>query len=95
MHLNIHQLYRIGGDEFIVILQKVDYNNRQFIIDKLTKTFDDLYNNTNIDLPYRYSMSIGMAISKPDMSVEDVYNLADKQMYNNKVLFKQVYGSYR
>lgn len=88
-------VYRIGGDEFIVILQKVDYNNRQFIIDKLTKTFDDLYNNTNIDLPYRYSMSIGMAISKPDMSVEDVYNLADKQMYNNKVLFKQVYGSYR
>lgn len=88
-------VYRIGGDEFIVILQKVDYDNRQFIIDKLTKTFDDLYNNTNIDLPYRYSMSIGMAISKPDMSVEDVYNLADKQMYNNKVLFKQVYGSYR
>jgi diguanylate cyclase (GGDEF)-like protein len=88
-------VYRIGGDEFIVILQKVDYDNRQYIIDKLTKTFDDLYNNTNIDLPYRYSMSIGMAISKPDMSVEDVYNLADKQMYNNKVLFKQVYGSYR
>ena len=88
-------VYRIGGDEFIVILQGIDYDNRKTILTNLTIEFDSTFNNHENSLKDRYSASIGMADNRPDDLVDAVFKRADKAMYDNKMKFREKYGSYR
>lgn len=88
-------VFRIGGDEFVIILQGADYENRNYIVDNLVKKFDDIYNRQDISPEKRYSMSLGMADRDIGDTIEDVYRKADNRMYANKTLFKEIYGSYR
>ena len=89
-------VYRIGGDEFVVILQGHDFNNRLQITQKLNDSFSEIFSQNEIKPWLRYSASIGMAeLMSGDSSIEIVFRRADKAMYEEKRKFKELYGSYR
>ena len=79
-------VFRIGGDEFAVILRKDDYLN----LDTLSKQFDIATETTNASAavePWDYvCISKGFAVYDPerDSTVTDVMRRADKLMYENK-----------
>lgn len=89
-------IYRIGGDEFVIFLQGADYKNRKAIYTKLKYGFDEAYTDTALDVWMRYSASIGMSeMLSSDSNIERVIKRADSEMYREKALFKDKYGSYR
>ena len=80
-------IFRIGGDEFVVLLTNNDkditlqiFNS---IVDKIEK-----YNETG-ELPLPISVSKGVAFfnSKEDKTFADVFNRADEKMYEDKEEF--------
>lgn len=81
-------VFRIGGDEIVVILENVylpdaDELNRSFIL-KLGE-----YNKKGGELPTDLSLSRGQASFNPDTDHEflDVFRRADKSMYDNKAIY--------
>ena len=86
---------RIGGDEFVAILNDIDSNN---IIDdvctRIIKSINDIneVEKNRIDI----GVSIGVSLSKDFADVEDLVNYADSAMYevkknkkNNYIIFKK------
>jgi diguanylate cyclase (GGDEF)-like protein len=90
-------VFRIGGDEFVVILKDADYDTRMELADDMEEAFTAAYSNKEVEPYYRYSASYGLAIFDPllDKSVEEVLKRADQRMYEYKKEFKRVNGSYR
>lgn len=89
-------VYRIGGDEFVVILEGEDYEQRQSRLVDLKAAFDRSYNNTSAAPWERYSAAAGMAeYASDDNSVELVFKRADKAMYEDKMEFKKRNGEGR
>ena len=85
-------VYRIGGDEFVVILQGADYRNRKQICDRLKEDFEKIFNRSGAEPWQRYSAAVGMAENaSDDITVELVFKRADKAMYENKSQFKRKY----
>ena len=89
-------VFRIGGDEFIAVVQGQDFKN----LIALTGALKDTYRNTSADhdvSPWeRYSAAVGTAVcTSADQSAEDVFKRADDAMYRDKNLYKQSFGSYR
>ncbi len=83
-------VFRIGGDEFAVILKNDDYKN----IKALEKTFNDRINELAADdalLPWeKISAALGYALFDPekDKSTDDVFKRADQNMYERKKAMK-------
>ena len=89
-------VYRIGGDEFVVIVENQDYTNRRQKFEELEKAFEIAYKK-DTSIPWeKLSAACGMAeLSSDDNTAELVFKRADKHMYENKTKFKMQYGSYR
>lgn len=81
---NRHAAYRLGGDEFAVILSGVNSEHEvQRICAALSQQFIrpfDLRNGHYVPL----SLSVGYALTWEHNSVEDLQELADKNMYDMK-----------
>jgi diguanylate cyclase (GGDEF)-like protein len=89
-------VYRIGGDEFVVILKSEDYEQRAALLDKLAASFERSFARQDAEPWERYSASAGMAVWEPsDESAARVFKRADDAMYANKLAFKAKHGSYR
>ena len=78
-------VFRIGGDEFSVILQNDDYRNR----DELVRQFNEGMEQSVSSTENRWEqvhISMGIAVYDPrnDHNVNDVVRRADKIMYENK-----------
>ena len=78
-------VFRIGGDEFTVIVQGEDFEHR----DELLRQFETMCSTQRESAKERWeqiSVSLGLAIYDPsyDESVEDVVRRADKLMYEAK-----------
>ena len=77
-------VFRIGGDEFAVILKGCDYLNRSTLMDELFDTLEQYtYNDVVI-------LAAGMSEFDPvrDMRVQDVFERADNLMYLDKEICK-------
>ncbi|MBO5550822.1 MAG: sensor domain-containing diguanylate cyclase [Lachnospiraceae bacterium] len=86
-------VYRIGGDEFVIILSGEDYRKRQVRMKDLKNAFEKAHNDTVADPWCRYSAAVGMAeYASDDNSVELVFKRADKAMYDDKIAFKKRNG---
>lgn len=87
--------YRIGGDEFVVLLEDKLFTLREAIYEDLQAEFNHAF--TRDVQPYeKYSASIGMSIALPtDTAIKDVITRADAEMYDAKAKFREKYGSYR
>ncbi len=86
-------VFRIGGDEFVVILTGQDYENR----DALLKEFEQSAEAANrmTENPWeKISLAKGMAVFDPDSDtdMEQILDRADKQMYEEKRRHKQEFG---
>ena len=90
------QVYRIGGDEFVIVMTGEDYKNCQKIYIGMTQMFYEAYSDEKKDPWERYSASIGLSNYFPyDRDLMDVFNRADSAMYYSKSQFKERFGSYR
>ncbi len=89
-------VYRIGGDEFVVILHADDYENRIALTEKLKSDFEESYSQEDKDPWFRYSAAVGLAENDPDdTTFESVFKKADEAMYEDKASFKSKHGSFR
>ena len=83
-------IYRIGGDEFAVILQGRDYEDADALMAKLKRKLSSLEK-----LPHssygKASLATGIAKYNPgtDFSISDVIKRADEAMYANKKSHKK------
>ncbi|MCR4934793.1 MAG: diguanylate cyclase [Lachnospiraceae bacterium] len=78
-------IFRVGGDEFIVFLRGTDYTSRQDLLDKLR---EQVLNNKKAGAGV--ILASGMSEYRPDSdtSVTDIFERADKEMYENKQKLK-------
>ncbi len=74
-------VYRVGGDEFAVILSGEDYERRKSLLNKLKKESEE-----NERMRSGPVLACGMAVFDPDIdkSFYEVYERADAKMYLNK-----------
>ena len=83
-------VYRIGGDEFAVILRDEDYQNREDLISQLEAEAKSVNDSTRNQWE-QVHISMGVAEYDPqnDSSMTDVMRRADKIMYENKRIRKK------
>ncbi|MCR5302519.1 MAG: diguanylate cyclase [Lachnospiraceae bacterium] len=74
-------VFRIGGDEFVVILTGSDFRRKEALIEKLKK--ESVANKRSRSGPY---VACGMAVYDPgsDSEFSEVFERADALMYQNK-----------
>ena len=87
-------VFRIGGDEFAVVLQNEDYQNREELMDLVGQKAEEI-NRSAVNEWETVSVAIGIADYDPhtDTSVDDVVRRADKRMYDNKRISKEAAAS--
>lgn len=83
-------VYRIGGDEFVAVLQNDDYKNREKLLAKMKKKMNSL-KESNGSVCEKISIASGISVYDPktDRNVSDIFNRADAIMYENKAYMKR------
>ena len=83
-------VFRIGGDEFVVILKDSDFASAYALIANFKHELFMLEKDTSLEPWQKLSAAIGFAEydSKLDKTVLDVFNRADKKMYECKKQMK-------
>ena len=85
-------VFRVGGDEFIVILRNKDLNNADKLIFTLKEHLLSLESNTELEPWEKISAAIGYAKfdKNVDKTIESVFKRADEAMYSCKKDMKAV-----
>jgi diguanylate cyclase (GGDEF)-like protein len=75
---------RIGGDEFVILITEKPEINAEVLFKRLTVNLQD--HNRRVQRPYRFSVSMGVAVFDPRNPVDlnTLLIAADKSMYANK-----------
>ena len=83
-------VYRIGGDEFVVILENTDYENRDILVETFKDESREISQDNSLPPWERVSAAIGCAIYDParDKQVSSVFKRADEAMYADKRMIK-------
>lgn len=78
-------VFRIGGDEFVVILQNSDLEDRDLLFAKFEEECANALVETD-QATLRLSIAKGFSMFDPttDTKFSDVFNRADNEMYKNK-----------
>ena len=78
-------VFRIGGDEFSVILQNADYENREVLVEQFKAGMAEISASAKHEWEEAHiAMGIAVYDSQRDRSVNDVIRRADESMYENK-----------
>lgn len=79
-------VFRVGGDEFVVVLTGGDFELRDELLQQLRDCFAAAAADLSREPWDRYSASAGMAVFTPgeDKNADDVLRRADKAMYTRK-----------
>ena len=82
-------IYRIGGDEFVAILEGADYQHRNELLKSMSRK-TEIFNRSS-DLNIKVSIAKGMAEYTEDLDkgYNDIFMRADARMYKNKVQMKK------
>ena len=85
-------VFRIGGDEFVIILRGNDYDHYEDLVQKFGEELQKMADDESLDPWEKVSASIGAAFYDPaqDDNMESVFARADQAMYENKVAMKAV-----
>ena len=84
-------IYRIGGDEFVVLLQGRDYANRDHLIRVARDIFDVIMHDIEKKAWNRYSMALGMSVWEEGDDFDKVFSRADQNMYEEKAKIKETF----
>lgn len=79
-------VYRVGGDEFVVISSGKDYKDIAKLVDQFNERIEQSSNDQSVEKYERISAAIGYSIfdKKKDKCVNDVFKRADQAMYIRK-----------
>ena len=79
-------VFRIGGDEFVMILQGKDYENRESILSAINREIEGNIGSNNVVI------SLGMTVYEHgvDESFHEVFKRADDLMYKRKEQLKNM-----
>ena len=82
-------VFRIGGDEFAVVLLKDDFRNREELISQFRNSEEEICKNAENEWE-QVRVTLGLAVYDPgtDGSFADVARRADRLMYENKRIRK-------
>lgn len=85
-------VFRIGGDEFVVILKGEDLKNRYHLRQLLYDRLRELKDDKTLEPWEQPSAALGMALYDPnvDRTVSNVLKRADEEMYKNKKDMKAI-----
>ena len=85
-------VFRIGGDEFVIILKDHDLENIDDLIIEFKRKLQELKDNPELEYWEKISAAIGYAIYNPeiDSAFDNIFRRADKSMYANKKEMKAV-----
>lgn len=83
-------VFRIGGDEFAVILTNRDYDNIESLVETFNKKLEEEMSDPSVEKKDKIAAAIGYALydAETDSSVSDVFNRADAAMYERKRAMK-------
>lgn len=78
-------IYRVGGDEFVMIIDYADREQIETLLRKLKQNLNE-YNQTHTIFPNGLGVAVGTAIYDPetDRRFKDVFARADAFMYEDK-----------
>ena len=84
------KVYRIGGDEFVVVLSGKELARCEECIAELRGLIEKLQADKNLQPWEKVSAAVGVAYfdERFDETAEDVFKRADKDMYKNKLAMK-------
>jgi diguanylate cyclase (GGDEF)-like protein len=88
---SIHgKVYRTGGDEFVVILDLTSYTIKEFI-KVMKKEFSVYRQNTDDALDIHVAVGYAKAVEYPNFTLEQLIEVADREMYKDKARFYRDY----
>lgn len=85
-----YPVFRIGGDEFAVIMKNTDAEQADALIAQFADAMRESASDTSLEPWERVSAAIGGALFNPavDTDPESVFKRADKAMYDMKQWMK-------
>ena len=82
-------VYRIGGDEFVVILEGEKVSLSKYFIEQFKAEMARKNSNAALQAWEKVSAAVGVAIyNSSDKTADAVFKRADKEMYENKLAMK-------
>jgi diguanylate cyclase (GGDEF)-like protein len=84
-HFNHGAVYRIGGDEFAVILQEKGFDTMHEVLAAINREVEDNLKKNKVVVSVGYS-----ELTSDDRLVHDVFERADKMMYERKQQLKRM-----
>ena len=85
-------VFRIGGDEFVVVLENEDFENHAEKLAEFQNKIAERSEKEGLPVWKRISAAAGMALFDPaiDNTIDNVFKRADKAMYENKKDMKAI-----
>jgi len=83
-------VYRVGGDEFVVILAGDKVSLSKYFVAQFKSEMEHKLSNESLALWEKVSAAVGVAVYEPgkDKNADEVFKRADKEMYANKLAMK-------
>ena len=75
---------RYGGDEFLIMLSNTDAAGAAHVVDRIGASLND-WNQSSVLDGFTVSVSIGVAEWSDGQTIDEVLDLADRHMYEEKV----------
>ena len=83
-------VYRIGGDEFVVVVEGKEVSMCKYLVEKFKAEMVQNNSDKKLEAWEKVSAAAGIAFYKAgvDKSADEVFKRADKEMYENKLAMK-------
>lgn len=82
-------IYRIGGDEFVIILEDSDFEHYGELLEELERLISETNRNCRIDSKISIARGIAIYNYETDLVFSNVFKRADDAMYQNKAVMKK------
>lgn len=88
-YAHVGKCYRVGGDEFVVIIEQASHFDFQYYFNLMEWSIDS-YNANQKDFHMQIAYGYAIYDYAQDKTLDSTYRRADKNMYNNKKEKKRI-----
>ena len=81
---NHSPVFRIGGDEFVVILRGNDLENCQELVKQFNSKLEEMFNDSSLEPWEKVSAALGVAFREDGEDMDSLFKRADRAMYERK-----------